>query len=135
MNGFIISNVIFMKMKNIFLFTFLLYGFLALGQKNIISTKKVSLISLDGILNEPDWQAANWSSDFTQMKPIPGGKPSKKTEVAIIYDQEAIYIGAKCFDHPDSISKVLNEGIISSISFEPNFSINCWLAHNSLHKF
>ena len=42
------------------------------------------------------------------MKPFPGKKASKKTEVAMLHDQEAIYFGVKCFDNPDSLSRVLS---------------------------
>ena len=42
------------------------------------------------------------------MKPFPGEKASKKTEVAMLFDQEAIYFGVKCYDHPDSVSRVLS---------------------------
>ena len=42
------------------------------------------------------------------MKPFPGKKPSKKTQVAMLHDQEAIYFGVKCFDNPDSLSRVLS---------------------------
>ena len=80
----------------------------AQSQKEITSKKRTSSITLDGKLIESDWQNANWSSGFTQMKPFPGEKASKKTEVAMLFDQEAIYFGVKCYDNPDSISKVLS---------------------------
>ena len=78
------------------------------SQKEITSKKKSNDIVLDGNLLEPDWLKANWTSGFTQMKPFPGKKPSKKTQVAMLHDQEAIYFGVKCFDNPDSLSRVLS---------------------------
>lgn len=95
-------------MKNILLFLFIIIHGISYGQRELNALKRTESILLDGILNEKDWINANWSSDFIQMKPIPGALPSKKTELALIYDQEAIYIGVKCFDDPDSISKVLS---------------------------
>ena len=91
--------------------TFLLFLLLFINgysQKEIISTKRTGQISLDGYLEEADWVNANWTTGFTQMKPFPGEKASKKTEVAMLFDQEAIYFGVKCYDHPDSISRVLS---------------------------
>jgi hypothetical protein len=48
------------------------------SQKEITSKKKSNDIVLDGNLSEPDWIKANWTSGFTQMKPFPGKKASKK---------------------------------------------------------
>ena len=53
------------------------------------------------------------------MRPFPGKKPSQKTQVAILYDKEAVYFGIKCFDHPDSISKVLS----IRDDFNPNLDV------------
>lgn len=106
-------------MKALFLFFSLNICLCSYTQREITANSKSSDIVLDGKLNEPDWNSANWSSDFTQMKPRPGLNPSKKTEVALIYDQEAIYIGAKCYDHPDSISEVLS----IRDDFNPNLDV------------
>jgi len=93
--------------KAIFLL-FLLLFFNGYSQKEINTSKRTGQISLDGYLEEADWVNANWTSGFTQMKPFPGEKASKKTEVAMLFDQEAIYFGVKCYDHPDSVSRVLS---------------------------
>ncbi|MDA0732129.1 MAG: DUF5916 domain-containing protein [Bacteroidetes bacterium] len=65
---------------------------------------KVGEIVLDGKLNEIDWGTAEVISDLTQFSPNPGDKSSQKTEIRILYDDEAIYVGAQMFDTaPDSI--------------------------------
>ncbi len=74
---------------------------------------------MDANFEEHSWNDAKWSSDFTQLKPIPGNKPTKPTEVAILYDQEALYVGVKCFDHPDSVSRVLS----ARDDFNPNLDV------------
>jgi len=95
-------------MKNILLILSLLAYCTYYGQREIWANKKTEDIILDGSLNERDWNSANWTSNFTQMKPFPGERPSQKTAVALIYDQEAIYFGVKCYDDPDSVSHVLS---------------------------
>jgi hypothetical protein len=65
-------------------------------------------IHLDGKLNEKSWQNAQFVSGFTQIKPSPGKSSSKKTAVKITYDDQSIFFAAVCYDHPDSISKVLS---------------------------
>lgn len=62
-------------------------------------------ISLDGKLNEPSWQLANKITNFTQRE-LSFGKPAtEKTEVAIVYDKLAMYIGVSCYQlHPEKIT-------------------------------
>lgn len=61
-------------------------------------------ISIDGRLDEPVWQNAAWQDDFTQYEPSEGKKPSQKTEFAILFDENYLYVGFKCWDSsPDSI--------------------------------
>jgi hypothetical protein len=95
-------------MRNAIFLLFLILFIKGYSQKEINSTKRTGQISLDGYLEETDWVNAKWTSGFTQMKPFPGEKASKKTEVAMLFDQEAIYFGVKCYDHPDSVSRVLS---------------------------
>ena len=65
---------------------------------------KVGEIVLDGKLSEIDWATAEGSTGLTQYSPNPGDKSSQKTEIRILYDDEAIYVGAQMFDTaPDSI--------------------------------
>ncbi len=109
----------FLKMKSIFI-TISIFCFLSnYGQLEISAVKKIVPIVIDGHLDEKDWKRSNWSTGFTQLKPVPGKKPSKPTEVAILYDQEAIYFGVKCFDHPDSVSRVLS----IRDDFNPNLDV------------
>ena len=51
--------------------------------------------SIDGRLDEPAWRTARFFNDFTQKRPEEGGAPTERTEVAFIYDDEALYVGAR----------------------------------------
>jgi hypothetical protein len=95
-------------MRWLFAFFSIFFFVLCFGQKNIEALRIEKQINLNATFEERIWQEAKWTSDFTQLKPIPGNNPSKPTQVAILYDKEALYIGVKCFDHPDSVSKVLS---------------------------
>ncbi len=65
-------------------------------------------VIVDGILDEDVWQQASEYSYFTQRDPFEGKKPSEETIVQLIYDDEALYIGARMYDSaPDSIVKRL----------------------------
>ena len=64
---------------------------------------------IDGLIVEEVWQKAAIASDFKQNTPHPDQPPTKKTEVKLVYDNEAIYIAARMYDNPDSIFNYLTE--------------------------
>jgi len=66
-------------------------------------------IVLDARLDEPAWQRAPVARDqFTQSWPNPGKPGTDPTEVRVLYDDDAIYVGLRMFDsHPDSIAAQL----------------------------
>ncbi len=55
-------------------------------------------ITIDGRLDEPDWQTAGLIPDLTQQSPVPGGPTPYHTEVRLLTDGATIYIGVRCFD-------------------------------------
>ncbi|MEO8579550.1 MAG: DUF5916 domain-containing protein [Gemmatimonadales bacterium] len=72
------------------------------------ATRTPGGISIDGKLNEPAWATAVPSGDFTESYPKVGGKPVDPTEVRILYDDDALYVGVRMFDsRPDSIAAQL----------------------------
>jgi hypothetical protein len=67
-------------------------------------------IRIDGELDEPSWLMAPLAENFIQNTPHPGNQASQETEVRLLYDNTAIYVGAKLFDNsPDSILKEMTE--------------------------
>ncbi len=56
---------------------------------------------IDGSLDDAAWAAAPVITDFVQKTPTEGAAPSVPTEVRILYDDEALYIGARMF-RPDA---------------------------------
>jgi len=55
-------------------------------------------IVIDGKLSESAWAAAQPLTKFTQTQPTEGAPATQHTEVRILYDQDAIYVGARMFD-------------------------------------
>ena len=55
-------------------------------------------IKLDGDLSEPVWQKAEHISNFTQRELNEGEPATEHTEVAILYNEENLYIGVWCYD-------------------------------------
>lgn len=56
------------------------------------------IITLDGKLNEPEWQQAEAVSDFMQTDPVPGADATEKTEARILYNNDFLFVSIYCFD-------------------------------------
>ena len=63
------------------------------------AARRSGAVLLDGRLDEPAWRAAAPITDFTQSDPDEGKPPSQRTEVRFLYDDAALYIGAKMYDN------------------------------------
>ncbi len=89
----------------------------ALGEEDSLAVKKSSNayrinspISIDGRLDELDWSNAQDATDFIQYEPYNGAKPNAQTVVKVLFDNNALYIGARMFDaNPSSIFRELGK--------------------------
>ena len=66
-------------------------------------------IVIDGKLDDAAWAAAKPISDFHQQVPDEGTTPTERTELRILYDGDAIYVGARMYDTAgaDGVRKLL----------------------------
>ena len=64
-------------------------------------------ITLDGRLDEPEWNLASPATDFTQRQPFTGSPSHERTEVRVLYDDDNLYVGYYCFDS-DAARMVVN---------------------------
>ena len=63
-----------------------------------------SVVQIDGRLDEEVWRQAVPITDFRQQDPVEGGVPSEPTEIRLLYDSQALYIGAMFYDsEPEGI--------------------------------
>ncbi len=85
------------------------YGHAQSVAKSVDALKIKGAITIDGKLDEPAWRNAAKATGFTQFAPVPGEPCTQRTEVSILYSDDAIYVGAMMYDdHPDSILKQLS---------------------------
>lgn len=73
--------------------------------KTLSAIKAFQAPRIDGNLNDAIWQQASVASDFMQYAPSYGQPVSAKTTVKVLYDNEALYIGAYLYDDPTLIRK------------------------------
>jgi len=59
-------------------------------------------ITVDGKLDDAAWAQAVWISDFVQKRPREGAPPSDSMRIAILYDDAAVYVGARMFSRDPS---------------------------------
>lgn len=62
------------------------------------AVRRTSPITLDAKLDEPAWQVAQPITEFVQVDPDEGKPATQRTDVRILYDDDALYIGAKMYD-------------------------------------
>ncbi len=63
---------------------------------------------LDGRLDDPAWRQARSVGGFTETDPQEGTSPAESTTVMIVYDDAAVYLGARLYDaEPAKISRRL----------------------------
>ncbi|WP_298286489.1 DUF5916 domain-containing protein [uncultured Lutibacter sp.] len=99
-------------MKNFFWLFAIFYSILISAQenkKNLITRRVTTPPKIDGVLNDDAWFGAQIAKDFVMFRPGNGDKeyPGKKTEVKVVYDDEAIYFGAFLYD--DDIKNIAFE--------------------------
>jgi len=68
--------------------------------------------SIDGRLTEDAWSLADVITDFHEMRPDEYAEPSTPTEIYLLYDDNALYIGAQLWEaDPDAVTgQVLRQG-------------------------
>ncbi len=82
----------------ILFFPIFLFGQVIKPKPSLHIKKATSKISIDGELNEADWQTAEVAGDFFQHFPADTSFALTKTEVFVTYDDLYFYVAAVCYD-------------------------------------
>lgn len=79
------------------------------SNKTALATRIDRAPTIDGRMNEPLWAQASVIEDFEQLRPTPGAPPSERTRIYIVYDDEALYIGAQMLRRdPSSVPRMMS---------------------------
>jgi len=91
---------------------------------------------IDGFLDEDAWQAARPAVDFMQREPEEGQLGSERTEVRILYDEAALYIGWMLYDsEPDRIVARLTRRDNEIESDRGSIYIDTFHDHQTAYEF
>lgn len=97
-----------MKREILLVFYFCLIIHVAFAQnKALTAVKAVQAPKIDGNLDDAAWQNAPVATQFIQNFPSPGTPASAKTEVKLIYNDDAVYVAAYLYDDPALIRRQL----------------------------
>lgn len=73
--------------------------------KTLIAVRTLQAPQIDGKLDDEVWNQSAVANNFVQYNPIFGDAASVATDVRMLYDNSAIYIGAYLYDDPKKIRK------------------------------
>ena len=75
------------------------------GLKSVRMVRTATPPVVDGVLDDSVWALAAVIDDFKQSQPIEGDEPTERTEIYLLYDDDALYIGGRFWDsEPDLIA-------------------------------
>lgn len=82
------------------------------GEKAFVAGRAAQVPTIDGVIDEAEWRDAATVEDFHELLPVEYATPSERTVVKVMYDADALYVGAQLFNRdPSQISaRVLKQG-------------------------
>ncbi|MEZ4779450.1 MAG: DUF5916 domain-containing protein [Flavobacteriaceae bacterium] len=96
-----------MKLINLLITFCIITNSYSQEKKSITINRTSQAPKIDGNLDDEAWKNAEEAKDFTQFRPEMGAteKEHQKTIVKMVYDDNAIYVGAYLHDKPEDIMK------------------------------
>jgi hypothetical protein len=78
------------------------------GPATVPAARAGSGLTIDGRLDDSAWSGVQPVASLTQRVPQEGAAPSQRTEIRVLYDDDALYIGVRLYDSaPDSVRALL----------------------------
>ncbi|WKL42928.1 DUF5916 domain-containing protein [Flavobacterium sp. ZE23DGlu08] len=116
------------KLHSIAIFYLIFFSYTAYSQKKTLQAKSITEnITIDGKINEEIWETASVATNFVMFEPD-NGKPisnDKRTEVKVLYDNNAIYISALLYDNePEKIQREITKRDVFGVSDHFSVYIN-----------
>lgn len=80
------------------------------ARRQLAARRTPTPLKLDGLLDDAAWATAPVASQFIERRPSPGRPERLPTEVRVLYDDAALYVGARMVEaSPDSIKRELTQ--------------------------
>jgi uncharacterized protein DUF5916/cellulose/xylan binding protein with CBM9 domain len=92
--------------------------------------------TLDGRLDDAAWQTATTITELTQSDPDEGRPVSERTEIRVVYDGSALYVGARLFDrNPAAIVRRMGRRDVSTPTDEFQILLDSYHDHRTSFLF
>ncbi|HEY8309472.1 MAG TPA: DUF5916 domain-containing protein [Gemmatimonadaceae bacterium] len=94
-------------------------------------------IHIDGVLDEPDWSNAPVASDFMESYPNITERPRDRTEVRILYDDNALYVGVRMFDSEPKLiaAQLARRDAVGIYSDWLHLMVGTYYDHRTAYRF
>lgn len=89
-------------------------------QKKLQTRRTSTSPKIDGLLDDAEWKDAPIATGFIENNPTPGRieTAKRRTEVKLLYDDNAVYIAARMYANPDSIAhEIVTRDLIGNSDF------------------
>jgi hypothetical protein len=70
------------------------------GRREVVAASAASVVTLDGVLDDPVWAGVEPVAHFVQSEPDEGKPATQNTVVRIAVEAEYLYVAAYCYDDP-----------------------------------
>ena len=98
-------------------------GIAAIPRPVANATQVVEAPVIDGQLDEEMWQYAPPLTGFVQAEPLEGAPASEETEVRLLYDDTAIYVGVWLHDSDTSLIVITDTSRDAGLGNQDSFQI------------
>ena len=92
-------------------------------------------ITLDGRLDEASWASAPSITRFIQLDPAEGEPVSERTEVYLLFDAEALYVGARLYDSQPVSSRLARRDAVVEDSDWFVVALDSYHDHLTAYRF
>jgi hypothetical protein len=81
------------------------------GQKTVHIARTTMRPMIDGVLDEAVWASAARIDNLHQVNPVEYAEPSERTEIYLLYDDDALYVGARLYTPPGQLTaNIMRQG-------------------------
>jgi hypothetical protein len=81
------------------------------GQKTVHIVRTAARPTIDGALDDAAWANAARIDNLHQVNPVEYAEPSERTEIYLLYDDDALYVAARIYTPADEITaNIMRQG-------------------------
>ena len=80
----------------------------AAGRVTLRAVRIDRAVQVDGQLDEPVYREVSPAGDFVQFEPVAGSPATEATDVWLLFDDDTIYVSARCWDSAPESRRVIN---------------------------